>query len=188
LLLSIGVYFGLNITFWLFVTFAITYASSEEFLGLSRQTILSAMLIASVVQIFGLLFAGRLSDRIGRARTIIIGSFALAVYGFAFWPMIATGNFIVIALAMSIGLGILHSFLYGVQPTYFAEVFEPEVRYSGVSMGIQFATVIGGAFAPVIATWLASNYGQLSLGIYMAIASIITAVSALILGETKKRS
>lgn len=187
LLLCMGVYVGLNITFWLFVTFAITYASSDEFLGQPREMILSAMLIASVVQIFGLLFAGRLSDRIGRAKTIIIGSLLLGAFGFAFWPMLATGNFIVIAIAMSIGLGVLHSFIYGVQPAYFAEVFEPEVRYSGVSMGIQLATVIGGAFAPLIATWLAGNYGQISLSFYILGAVLITAVSAMILGEPKKR-
>lgn len=188
LLLAIGVYVGLNITFWLFVTFVVTYGASEEFLGLPRQEILTAMLIASTVQLAGLPFAGWLSDRIGRARTIVIGGLSLAVYGFAFWPLINTGNLVVIAIAMSIGLGILHSFIYGVQPAYFAEVFDPEVRYSGVSMGIQFATVIGGAFAPVIATWLTDSFGWISLAVYMAVAGLITAGSALALGETRQPS
>jgi metabolite-proton symporter len=187
LLLCIGVYMGLNICFWLFATFVLTYGTSQQFLGLARQEILTAVLIGSTVQMFGLGFAGWLSDRIGRARTLVLGSVLLAAFSFAFWPMLNTGNLVVISIAMALGLGIFHSMLYGVQPTYFAEAFEPEVRYSGISMGIQFATVIGGAFAPLIATWLTSNFGWISLAIYMAAAALITGVSALILGEPKKR-
>jgi MFS family permease len=178
---------GLNICFWLFATFVLTYGTSQQFLGLARQEILTAVLIGSTVQMFGLGFAGWLSDRIGRARTLVLGSVLLAAFSFAFWPMLNTGNLVVISIAMALGLGIFHSMLYGVQPTYFAEAFEPEVRYSGISMGIQFATVIGGAFAPLIATWLTSNFGWISLAIYMAAAALITGVSALILGEPKKR-
>ncbi|WP_025778249.1 MFS transporter [Brevibacterium sp. VCM10] len=186
LLLSIGVYLGLNVTFWLFVTFVVTYGTSEEFLGLPDNSILTAMLIASVVQLFGLGWAGWLSDRIGRSRTIVIGAMLLAIYSFAFWPLINTMNLVVIAVAMAIGLGILHSMIYGVQPTLFAESFEAEVRYSGVSMGIQFATVIGGAFAPMIATWLANGFGWISLSLYMAGASLITAVCAFVLGRRNR--
>jgi hypothetical protein len=41
-----------------------------------------------------------------------------------------------ITVAMLIGLGLLHSLMYGVQPAFFAEAFSIDDRYYSVSLGI----------------------------------------------------
>jgi hypothetical protein len=44
--------------------------------------------------------------------------------------------------------------MYGPQAALIAEAFTPRLRYSGASMGYQFASIIAGGPAPFIATWL----------------------------------
>jgi MFS transporter, MHS family, shikimate and dehydroshikimate transport protein len=41
-------------------------------------------------------------------------------------------------------------------------LFGPEVRYSGISVGREIASVIAGGFTPMIATALLSAYGTSS--------------------------
>jgi hypothetical protein len=51
--------------------------------------------------------------------------------------------------ALGEGLTILE---FAAQAALFAELFPVEVRYSGASLGYQLGAVIGGGFAPIMAT------------------------------------
>ncbi len=114
--LTVGAYIGINVTYYVFVTFVISYGANPAFLGLSKNTLLTAVLIGSAGQFLGLPFAGALSDRFGRRPVMMVGAAALAVFGFAFWAMVNTGSFWLITAALLIGLGFIHSLMYGVQP------------------------------------------------------------------------
>ncbi|AKS34260.1 MFS transporter [Mycolicibacterium goodii] len=179
--LTAGSYIGINLTYYLFITFVISYGTGT--LGLSQSTMLAAVLIGSTGQVLALPLAGAVSDRIGRSRVYLCGAFGLAVFAVPFWMLVETGEFWLITLAMLIGLGMLHSLMYGVQPAFFAEAFSTEVRYSGVSLGIQSGAVIGGAFAPMTATALLSSFGWPSVAAYMAAGCLITGVSVWILAR-----
>ncbi|GAA1659023.1 shikimate transporter [Mycolicibacterium murale] len=179
--LTAGSYIGINLTYYLYITFVISYGTKT--LGLSQTTMLAAILIGSTGQVFALPLAGALSDRIGRARVYIWGAAGSAVFAFPFWMLVQTGQFWLITLAMLVGLGLLHSLMYGVQPAFFAETFSTEVRYSGVSLGIQTGAVIGGAFAPMAATALLSQYGWPSVALYMMSGCLLTVASVGILAR-----
>lgn len=129
--------------------------------------------------------AGALSDRVGRRRVMMTGAGGLAAFSFAFWPLVNTGSLWLITLAMVVSLGLLHSLIYAVQPAFFAETFPTELRYSGVSLGIQIGAVLGSAFAPMIATALLMRFGTISIAIYMAVACLITLFSVWKLKETR---
>lgn len=179
--LTAGSYIGINLTYYLYITFVISYGTKT--LGLSQTTMLAAILIGSTGQVLALPLAGALSDRIGRSRVYIWGAAGSALFAFPFWMMLQTGQFWLITLAMLIGLGVLHSLMYGVQPAFFAETFSTEIRYSGVSLGIQTGAVIGGAFAPMAATALLSEFGWPSVAIYMVAGCLLTAVCVWILAR-----
>jgi MFS family permease len=146
---------------------------------------LTAVLIGPAGQFVALPLAGALSDRFGRRPVLTLGAILLAAFSFVFWPLVNSGSFVLITLALFVGLGLLHSLMYGVQPAFFAETFSTEVRYSGVSLGIQIASVIGGAFAPLIATGLVARFGWISIATYMAVACLVSLVSVRILRETR---
>jgi len=170
--LTAGSYIGINLTYYLYITFVISYGTNT--LGLSRTTMLTAILIGSTGQVLALPLAGALSDRIGRARIYIWGAAGSAAFAFPFWMLVQTGQFLSITVAMVIGLGLLHSLMYGVQPAFFSETFSTDVRYSGVSLGIQTGAVIGGAFAPMAATALLSSFGWPSVALYMMGGCLLT--------------
>jgi MFS family permease len=184
--LATGSYIGINLTLYLFLTFVLSYGTKQ--LGMSNSAMLTAILLGSVVQFVALPAAGALSDRIGRARVYIWGAAGMAVFTVPFWLLLNTGTFWLITLAMVIGLGVLHSLMYGAQPAFFAEAFSTDVRYSGVSLGIQIGAVLGGAFAPMAATALLNAYGWPSVAGYMIVGCLITVVAVAVLSSRRTGS
>ncbi|CAA9349149.1 MAG: Uncharacterized MFS-type transporter [uncultured Chloroflexia bacterium] len=183
--LAAGGYLAINMTYYIFIAFVIAYGTNPDILGLPQSTILSAVLIASAVQLFALPAFGALSDRFGRRGIYMLGAALVGVWSFVFWPMVNTGSFLLITLGLVVGLGVFHSMMYGPQGAFFAETFSTEVRYSGVSLGVQIGAVLGGAFAPLIATALLARFGSwVPIAVYMAAACAITLVSVLLLTET----
>jgi hypothetical protein len=55
--------------------------------------------------------------------------------------------------------------MFGLESTYFPELFGPRVRYSGASFGFQLAAAIGGGFSPIIATALVGYFGGTAGGL-----------------------
>jgi MFS family permease len=74
--------------------------------------------------------------------------------------------------------------MYGPQAAFFAELFSTEVRYSGASLGYQLGAILGGAFAPTIATILWKEYDIFWVSVYIACASILSLLSVMMLSET----
>ena len=61
--------------------------------------------------------------------------------------------------AMVLGVGVVFPILYAPESQLFAAQFPPEIRYSGISVSVQVAGVIGGGIAPMIATALLASGG-----------------------------
>ncbi len=64
--------------------------------------------LRGVVQVLALPVTGRLSDRFGRCGIYMLGAVLLGVWSFASWPMVNTESFLLITLALVVGLGFLH--------------------------------------------------------------------------------
>jgi hypothetical protein len=63
-------------------------------------------------------------------------------------------------------------------------MFSTHVRYSGASLGYQLGAILGGAFAPIVATALWAELGTIYISVYIAFASALTLISVLLLTET----
>ena len=148
-----------------------------------RETMLSAVLIACVIQLFVQFPAASYSDRHGRRGIYLVGAGLLGIWSFAMFPLIDTGNFFLIVLAISGGLAFL-GMQYGPQAAFYTELFSTKVRYSGASLGYQIGAILGGAFAPTLAVLLWKEFGILYVSVYIAIAALITIGSVLMLTET----
>ncbi|WP_279366251.1 MFS transporter [Microbacterium testaceum] len=181
--LTAFVFIGNNAAGYLLIAFFATYSVSA--LGMDRPTVLLATTLASFGWLGFTLWGGRLSDRLGRVRTFQLGYLLLAVWAVPMWFLIDTANIVwyfVALFVMTLGLGLS----YGPQAALYAEMFPANVRYSGVSIGYALGAIMGGAFAPMIAEALLRSTGaSWTIGLYIAVAALISLGAVSLIKETK---
>jgi MFS family permease len=162
--------------FYIFTAFIFAYAVGT--LKMSRDFILSAVVVAAIVSFFTIPIAGHLSDRIGRKNMYLIGAAVMGVFGFIYFAMVDTVNPPLVFIAIVLSL-IPHDLQYGPQAALIAEAFTPRLRYSGSSLGYQLASLIAGGPSPIIATALfAAYHSGYAIAFYIAACAIVSLISA----------
>jgi MFS family permease len=152
-------------------------------IALDREPVLWAVAGSAVTWLIATWVAGWLSDRIGRRTTYIIGWVAQLVGVFTLFPLVSSGSvgalFLGLAI-LTIGLG----FTYGPQAALYSELFPASIRFSGVSISYALGAILGGAFAPTIATALVQATGStLSVTVYLAGMTVIGLIATLLLRD-----
>ncbi|GGK94669.1 MFS transporter [Planomonospora parontospora subsp. parontospora] len=177
---------GVDVAFYTFVTYSLSYVSGT--LKLDRGVALNAVLIGSAVQLFLIPLFGALSDRVGRRPVYLAGTAATALWVFAFFPLLDSRSFPVIALASIVALA-CHAAMYGPQAAFIAELFSTRLRYSGASMGYQVAGIFGGALAPIVALELLGRFQTtVAISLYVVAALAVTAAGLLIAPESASQA
>jgi MFS family permease len=184
-LLAVGIKVSQNAIFYIITVFALTYVSTA--LGLPSTVALIGVMIACVISSFNLIFAGWLSDQFGRRRIYFAGAVLSGLFAFPFFMMMDTRQTIAIWLAIVIAL-VLHDLMYGPQAAFMAEMFEPNVRYTGASLGYQIASMIAGSISPVLAVFLltVSDNQPWPVALYMVGISVVTIVATWLSPETHR--
>lgn len=181
--LAAGAFLSIQVTFYILIAFIMAYGVNSPSVMLSRDTMLTSVLIAALIMVPAQFWAAGLSDRIGRKRVYLWGAVLSGIWAFALFPLVDTGNFYVVTGAISLGL-IFVGMQYGPQAAFFTELFSTEVRYSGASLGYQIGAILGGALAPTIAVMLWNTYGVVYVSVYMALAAVATITCVSLLTET----
>ncbi|HEX6445814.1 MAG TPA: MFS transporter [Streptosporangiales bacterium] len=175
-------YVSAGVTFYVGTVFSLSYGTTH--LALDDSVILQIVLAVNVLTIVGIPFFGWLSDRTGARKPIFIaGVVGMAVLPYVWFAGLDTRS-LGWMLAGSLLLFLPYTATYGTMPVFFAHVFPPAVRYTGMSLGYTLGTVVGSALAPIIATWLLGAYGGWVLvAVYMSLAGVVSAVAAVFLRE-----
>ena len=181
--LAAGAFLSIQVTFYILVAFLLAYGVTSA--DMSRDDMLSAVLIGSAIMVPVQFMFSSYSDRNGRKGIFMTGAILTAIWAFAIFPLVDTGNFWLIVVAVTFGLSFL-AMMYGPQAAFFTELFSTEVRYSGATLGYQLGAIAGGAFAPTIAAKLWTDFDIFWVSVYIAIASILTLLSVMSLTETYK--
>jgi len=187
IMLAAGAFLSVQVTFYILIAFVISYGMQSPNLMLSKDLMLTAVLIAAAIMVPTQFYFSGLSDRLGRKNVYRWGAILTGIWGFALFPLIDTGDPLFICFAITMGLLFL-GMQYGPQAAYFTELFSTEVRYSGASLGYQLGAIIGGALAPTIAVLLWDSFGIFYVSVYIAIAALLTLLSLSQLEETKGTS
>lgn len=185
ILLAGGTFVANNTCFYVAITYAVAYGTAT--VGLDRNLLLMAVMVGSLVMVPTLMVCGALSDRFGRKGVFLIGAVLSAIWAFAVFPMIDSGSPVMVVATVTIQL-LFISLMYGPQAALFAELFPKSIRYSGASLGYQVGAVVGGGFAPIVATALFAHYqSSLSISLYLAAMCAVSFVSVILLGKRLQR-
>jgi MFS family permease len=159
-----------NALFYIFSTFFVVYVT--RVLHRPRSLALEAAVVASLTEIVAIFAAGALSDHIGRKPVTAAGLISAALWAFALFPLAKTGTPSAVMIAAGVG-GICHGVIVGGMSAFFVELFPTAARYTGFSIGYQFATIFAGAVAPIIGVALLAAYGStLPVSVYAAAMAI----------------
>ncbi|MER6470767.1 MFS transporter [Streptomyces collinus] len=184
-LVAMGARMAENISYYVITAFILVYATTSA--GVSKQTALNAVLIGSAVHFAVIPAWGALSDRVGRRPVYLLGAAGIGLWMFPFFALVDRGSFGYLLLAVTVGL-ILHGAMYAPQAAFFAEMFATRMRYSGASIGAQFASVAAGAPAPLIATALLADYDSSTpIALYVIAAAVLTLIAVGVARETRHR-
>ena len=176
-LIAAVIFAGVNAAGYLAIAYFLSYGAGV--LGMDRSVLLLLTSLTAVAWIVATLFFGDLSDRIGRKRTFAFGYLAMILWAIPTWLLIDTANPLLFGVAVVV-LGVLLGITYGPQPALYAEMFPASVRLSGVSISYAIGSIIGGAFAPMIAELLFSATGtSLSIGTYIAVISLLSLIAVM---------
>jgi metabolite-proton symporter len=146
-----------NAWFYMSVTFALAYAANQ--LQIPRADVLGAITAGAALSLVTMPLCGHISDRVGQKRLYFVGLLLLCAFVYPFFAMLGTRDPVLVWWAMVLAVGVVFPILYAPESLLFARQFPAEIRYSGISVSVQLAGVLGGGFAPMIATQLLAMGG-----------------------------
>jgi MFS family permease len=182
---AMGARFAENVSYYIFTIVITTYATKR--LGLTSTTVLGAVLIGAAVHLVTIPIWGALSDRVGRRPLYLLGAAGVGLWAFAFVALVDTRSFPLIVVAVVGGL-LFHGAMYGPQAAFLSELFGTKVRYSGVSVGYQLASILAGGLAPLVAVALYTRFDSgYAVAWYVAASAALTILAVGTYGETRHR-
>jgi len=170
-----------------YIYFSFVFVYGTLVLHVSRNLLLSALLLASCIDFILIPLTGYISDLYGRKRTFIIAAAVAGLYGFPYYAMMNTALPSLIVLATVLAF-IFHAFVYGPQGALISECFTPRLRYSGTSIGYQLASITAGGPAPLIATALLARFQSgWPIAGYILFYGIVSVVATALLPDYTNR-
>jgi MFS transporter, MHS family, shikimate and dehydroshikimate transport protein len=174
---------------WVYILTVFVVVYGTKTLGLSRQLLLNAVFVAALVELFTIPLFGWLSDVWGRRHLYFVGTLFTIGFAFPLFWLLETRNPAIIVPTVIIALSFGHGTMFGLQSTFFPELFATRVRYTGASFGFQTSAAIGGGLAPILATVLADRMGGTAgVSILLILLALITLVATLCARETRHDS
>ncbi|MDG1872017.1 MAG: MFS transporter [Flavobacterium sp.] len=170
--------------FYLMTVFTLSWATSD--LDYSKRDFLLMQLFSVLFFAMFIPISALIADKIGRRKTLIYVTVAIAVFGFLFSMAMNSGNTVVVTLFLCVGMSLMGC-TYGPLGTFLSELFPTNVRYSGTSLAFNMSGIIGAAFAPMAAIWLATNYSLTYVGFYLSVASLASIIALLVISKKEHK-
>jgi MFS family permease len=157
------------------IVYMLTYGTTV--VGFDRTTLLWLILASTAAWIATILVSAIVSDRSDAKRVYIVGTLTAVVWPVPMFALVNTGS-IGLALLAFIVAAIVQGIMAGAQGGLFTEIFDVQVRYSGISIAYQLGGMVGGAVTPLVATALFKAYrSSTPIALYVTALSLISFVA-----------
>src|SRR5690625_7989416 len=119
----------------------------------------------------------------GSKRLYVFGTILMVLYAFPYFWLLNMDSVFLLFIATIIAVGVIWAPITAVLGTMFSEIFDANVRYTGISLGYQIGEAVAGGTATLIATFLLFQFNDsyVTIAIYMLIIVIISLLSNLLL-------
>ncbi len=180
-----GARLGDNSLAYIYESFVIVYATQQ--LALSRDAIVSALMVSTAAQFVTVPFFGWLSDQVGRRPVYLAGAVISGAAVFPFFRLLQTRDLVWISVGLCLVSAVAKTMMTAAQSAWLAEMFPARVRYTGFSLAREVTSPISGGLAPVVAVaLLAAGHGSPHLvSGYVIVLSAITACAVYLGPETR---
>lgn len=169
--------------FYIFATFGVSYAT--ETLGHSEASALNAVTVGAVAATVMIPLMGRLSDATGRRRLFVIGATATAIMTVPYFLLLQVDTWWAPSLATFLVLGATWPAVTATLGPMTSEIFSTQVRYTGITLGYQIGAALAGGTAPLLATYLLSQFdGQWTpIAAYVVLVALISIAAVALAGR-----
>ena len=155
-----GVAAGLTVIWYTAMFGTLSFLQGAMEVGQTKAQIIVG--IGALAGLFWFVWFGRLSDRVGRRRPILIGyALTLLLLFPLFWLMGAAAERgapgaggIALILVVMLALSALSGATFGPVAALLSEMFPPRIRYSSMSIPYHFGTGYFGGFLPLVSAWI----------------------------------
>ena len=137
--------------------------------------------LAMVVLVALMPVAGLVADRVGYKPVLAASMLVAAIVVYPLFLWIDTGALVAVIIAQLV-FAIFSGFLQGATPVAMVEQFPARLRYSAMATGYNLTIAIFGGTAPLVATWLVQETGDLAAPAwYLAAVAVVSLVATLTL-------
>ncbi len=163
----------------------IAYATG---IGYRTSDVMRALIVTSTMSIVFVPLFSALSDTCGRRTVILSGAVGAVLYALPLYALVDTRSVALMTAALIVAQ-IIAQLMFAPLAPLLSEMFGTAVRYTGVSLAYQVASLIGAGLTPLVASTLVAVFGgsSLPLSVAMAVAAMITMVAVWRTAETRGR-
>jgi MFS transporter, MHS family, proline/betaine transporter len=185
MLQCVGLVLIFNVTDYMALSYLPSYLSAT--LHFDETHGLFLVLLVMMLMIPMTLFAGHLSDRIGRKPVMLSGCIGLFVLSIPALLLVRAGTVLPVFFGLLM-LGALLSTFTGVMPSSLPALFPTRIRYGALAIGFNVSVSLFGGTTPLVTAWLVDATGNLMMpAYYLMAASVIGMMSVVALRETAKQ-
>ena len=176
--------------FYLVTTWVLSYGianpETSAGLGIPYVDFLKIQLITILFFAAAVPISGQLADRFGRRRYLTAISVLMLIFCTCFGFFLSQGSATELSVAIWLAIGMtLMGLIFGPMSAVLPEMFPTNVRYTGSGISYNVASILGAAVAPFIATALVNRFGVGTVGLYLAVVTIITLIGVALMKETR---
>ena len=186
ILMAVGLNWVSGVSFYMIFVYMTTYLTSILKFPLGAALTINSINMA--VSTLLIPAVGALSDRFGRKVFMLTAALGLALLSYPLYRLLFHDTFAAI-LAGQMTFAVLVAMYWGPLPATLVEMFPPRERYSALSIGYNTAIALFGGTAPLVATFLIKETGNVfSPSFYLILCAVVSLGTILCLPETALRS
>lgn len=171
-----------SIIFYFAAVYLVSYLKVVR--GFSYSNVTYLMNSCYATMIFIALFAGWISDKIGRKKIFLLNLICIIITMPFLLEMMENGNFTTASIALVL-IATMAAFYIGPEPALQAEFYPTAVRNTAISVSYNTATSVFGGTTPYIIESLIQHTGTITSSVYYIVISAIIGIIALYFYEDR---